>query len=385
MVGIMKKRYKVALCMNIGSYYEHGIVRGCIRFAKEQENWQLFGHGWTLGKLSDLNKWRGDGIVSIVKSEKDAAILLSTGLPVVDVAGAVATEGSLIHQVTNDDFETGRIAGEHLLECGFQHFAYCGVTNAVWSEERKRGFISVAGSKVSNFEQSLRSWESPGLSGKLVQWIRKLNRPVGIMAANDTAGVKVTTACAESDIIVPHEAAVVGVDDEDILCELSSMPLTSIPCNCEQIGYEAARILNGIIKGGRKKAEHLRVSPLPLVVRASSDTVACEDERIREVLRYIRQNAGSPINVSDVISNVHMSRRSLEIKFRKALGYTIHEEIHRTRIRRACRLLGETDMPVAQIALASGFSSHQRFFEAFKTRMGISPREYRTSRSIPGR
>jgi LacI family transcriptional regulator len=203
------------------------------------------------------------------------------------------------------------------------------------------------------------------------------------MASNDTVGVKVTEACQALGIQVPQEAAVTGVDNEDVLCELANPTLSSVPCDCERIGYEAAAILDGLMSGRAVPPPPVRVAPRPLVVRASSDMLATDDEAVKTALRFIRTHADLSINVSEVLRAVPLCRRSLEIRFRKALGHTLHDEIRRTRLQRACRLLDETSLPVAKIALLSGFSSHQRFHTVFRRELGQAPAAYRKRLRTP--
>ncbi|HYG78421.1 MAG TPA: XylR family transcriptional regulator [Planctomycetota bacterium] len=379
----MRSYRRVALYMDIQSSYDHGIARGVIRFAKERGTWRLFGHGFTLAEIKDLRRWSGDGIISRIRTAEQAQALVAIHLPIVDVAGAV--RHPRIFHVTNDDYQTGCLGGSHLRAAGFRHFAFAGVPGDPWARDRYEGFCSALSrppAEVPVFEQTLAWWEKPGIPAALKKWLAGLFTPVGIMACNDTVGVKLTSACHALGLSVPQHVAVLGVDNEDVLCELSNPSLTSIPCDTDRVGYEAARALDEIIEGrSRGAAERVRVPPLPLVARASTDTVAIEDERVAQALRFIRGNSDLSINVSDVLRVIPMCRRALEIRFRKAVGCTIHDEIRRTRIEHACRLLASTDLPVAKVAIASGFSSHQRFHTVFREQMKMLPLAYREQRT----
>lgn len=369
---------RIALCMRLNDFYEHGIARGVVRYAKERSGWQLFGYGWMFRPVCDLDHWRGDGIVSRVESVRDARRLAALGLPVVDVAGAVLDAGFV--QVNNDDEATGRLAGEHLLGCGFRQFAFCGVRSVGWSRDRKDGFAQAIRPVASNFpvfEETLPWWERVEEFGALRAWVAKLPHPCGIFACNDTAGMKLTALCRRLELKVPDQIAVIGVDNEDVQCELSAPALSSIPCDCERIGYEAAATLDKILSGGPSPEKPVRIPPRLPVVRASSDVLATVDPLVNEAARYVREHVREGINVYDVLRNVPASRRALEIRFRCELGRTIHDEIVRCRIERARQLLTETDIPIARVAELSGFSTHPRFHSVFRARTGQAPLAYR--------
>jgi LacI family transcriptional regulator len=195
------------------------------------------------------------------------------------------------------------------------------------------------------------------------------------MACNDTAGLKLTAACRDLGLQVPRDVAVIGVDDEDVVCELSSS-LSSIPCDCERIGYEAAAALDRLMEG-RRVGGPVFVPPRPPVIRASSDTVACVDPLVAQ--------AGRRLGVRDILARVPASRRTLEVRFRRELGTTMHAEIVRARIDRAKRLLGETDMPVKAVAVACGFGAPQRFHPVFRAETGAAPIAWRRRSRGPRR
>jgi LacI family transcriptional regulator len=374
----MKSRRSVALCMDIRSSYDQGIARGVARYAKEKGVWQLFGYNWMLRPVASLRAWKGDGIISRMRSAREARRLRALGIPIVDVAGVFAGDG--IFQATNDDLATGRLAGEHFLSRGFRRIAFCGVRAADWSVRRKAGLADAVRSVCAGipaFEQSIGWWEDAAASGGLKEWLASLPLPCGVMAANDSVGVKVTRACRDIDIDVPREVAVMGVDNEEVLCEFSAPSLSSIPCDGERIGCEASALLDRLMSGRPAPVSSVRVPPRPPVIRQSTDTVNCGDALVAKAVGYIRENVGRGVSVYDVVDDAVASRRTLEVRFRRAMGRTIHDEIIRSRIDRACRLLAETEMAVAEVARAGGFGSQQRFYEAFRREKKMQPRAYR--------
>ena len=368
--------------MHIHSGYDHDIARGVIRYAKEHGAWQLFGHGWTLAEIIDLDKWQGDGVITRGRDRPESEQLARLGIPIIDVCGSASVEG--IAQVTNDDVETGRMAAEHLKACGFEHFAYCGTEVVEWSSRRLSGFLTGLGLKTEQlpvFTKHRLMWQKTDDDVALQTWLKSLPVPCGILAGDDVIGVKITRAAEACGLRIPAQIAVVGVDNEVVLCELAKPSLSSIPCNCERIGFEAAKALNGMMTSNRRDPRSpLRIEPMPVVVRATSDTMAVSDAIVAQALKFIRGNTGLSVNVEDVARALPVSRRALEMRFRKAVGHTIHDEIRRTRLENACRLLATTDMPVAKVAIASGFSNAQRFNAVFVEHEHMAPLAYREKR-----
>jgi LacI family transcriptional regulator len=373
--------------MGLADSYEHGIARGVVRYAKER-GWRLFGYGWMFRPLEAIEEWQGDGIIARVESQADADRIARAGLPVVDVAGAY--RGSGFHRATNDDTATGEQAGRYLVSCGFSRFAFSGVRGVGWSERRRQGFreaLGSAGRDLPLFEESLSWWESTQKSGGLSGWVNTLRPPVGIFACNDTAGLKLAEMCRLRGLRIPEEAAILGVDNEDILCELALPSLSSIALDLESIGMRAAELLDTILRGrapARSGAREILVPPKEIVERDSTRTFTCEDPLVESAVRFIRANTGKPLRVSDVVGALPASRRSLELRFRRAVGRTVRDEILRVRLARARALLRTTDTRIADVAAEAGFRSPQRFHALFRAAEGCSPADYRRARPRRG-
>ncbi len=274
------------------------------------------------------------------------------------------------------------MAAEHLLERDFRHYAYVGAAGRVWSGRRQEGFcerVREAGfePRVYRLPRSRRAaaWEreQPVLSG----WLAALPRPVGVMASNDDRGREVLEACREAGLRVPEEVAVVGVDDDELLCELADPPLSSVALNAEAGGYRAAALLDGMMRGQSREPRRLLVEPVHVVGRRSTDIVALGDAEVAAALHFIQDHATESIGVSDIVEAVVISRRALELRFRRAIGRTLHAEIRRVRLERAGRLLVETDLPITRVAKASGFGRASYLAQAFRQAFGATPARYR--------
>jgi LacI family transcriptional regulator len=376
-----ESRKRVALVMGLTDTYEHGIARGVVRYAKTRGGWDLYGYGWMFRPFDALEVWNGDGIITRVESVTDAARLERLAVPVVDVAGAYPAPS--FWAVTNDDEATGRRAGAYLVSCGFPRFAYCGVAHTGWSEKRCQGFLETVRGvdpAPSVFEESQPWWERLDSKGRLRRWLAGLRRPVAIFACNDTAGLKLAGLCRDLGIPVPDSVAILGVDNEDILCEMTFPSLSSIELDCEAIGYRAAALLDEVMAAGalaRRPARAVVVSPRDVVERESTRVYAGDDRLVQEAMRHIRLHGTEALGIPELLAVIPASRRSLETRFKKATGRTLKQEIVRVRLAHARALLRTTRLTVADVASRSGFGSAQRFHETFREVEGVSPGTYR--------
>jgi len=221
----------------------------------------------------------------------------------------------------------------------------------------------------------IESWEHE--QPVLADWIKGLPKPVGLMACNDICGREVLQACASTGLHVPDDVAVVGVDNDELMCELSNPTLSSVALDLEKAGYEAARLLDGLMSGRFDNNHIVQVEPAYVVTRQSSDLIAQDDPCVAAALRFIKDHAGQAIAVSDVGEEVGVSRRTLERRFLRALGRSVYSEITRCRVERAKRLLVETDLPSYRVAGGAGFGSTKTFNRVFRRAGGVSPKEFR--------
>lgn len=383
----MPKRRKVALLIETSNSYARELLQGVRLWLQEQRSWsiRLSEHGRGAGVPTWLRTWEGHGIIARVTSARMAAALRATGLPVVDVAAALPEP--LFPRVVTDSRAAVQLAAEHLRERGFRHFAYCGDRRFWWSDLRERYFreyLGSIGADCRSFNGTGRGRsDSDGEMAGLVKWLHALPKPVGVFACYDLRGQQVLEACAEAGLAVPDQVAVIGVHNDELLCDLCEPPLSSVMPNARRAGYEAASLLSRLMEGERVPVETRTIEPLGVVQRQSTDVVAVNDPRISAAVRFIRDHATEGIDVSDVLRAVPMSRTLLERGFKRLLGHTPHEHILRAKLARVRAMLVDTDLPVALIAERTGFEHTEYLSVAFRRETGRTPSAYRKRHRAP--
>ncbi|AQT69137.1 Xylose operon regulatory protein [Anaerohalosphaera lusitana] len=279
--------------------------------------------------------------------------------------------------VTNSDL-IGRMAADYFYSLGFRNFAYCGFDNIPWSEKRLRSYES----QVSSYgiEKVFTFNNSSGLGKKkpVIEWLQSLPKPVCIFGCNDDRAIYIMEACKVGGISVPEEVAVLGVDNDELVCNLSSPPLSSILLSFETAGFAGARQLEELMQG-QASNEAIIVEPVEIIERQSTEMLAIEDKEVVSALVYIRNNFHKPIQASDVVNATAVSRRSLEYRFKNQLDRTIKQEIDRFRVNYIKKSLNKTDLPVYKIAASLEFTDGEHFSRYFKNLTGQSPMQFRRS------
>ncbi len=379
----MPAHYRVALLITPDSAYTRGLLHGIKTFAREHSRWSICHGEFSREEASvgGVAKWQGDGIIARIENKAVARCVMSSGLPVVDTSAARWWPSC--PAVHSDDEEVGRLAAQHLLERGFQNFAFCGDPRRPWSRSRQEFFcrsIAAAGHRCEVYRASgqlaPRSlWRLK--TSDLARWVRKLAKPVAVMAAWDGYGQQVLEACQQAGLAVPDAVAVLGVDNDDRVCEMSEPPLSSVILDPRRTGYQAAELLDRMMAGQRVAPEMHRVKPLGIATRQSTDIQAVEDPEIVEAVRYIRRRACEGIRVADVLEHLQISRRILERRFKDLLDRSPHEELVRVRIARVKQFLAETDLVLPAIAQRAGFQHPEYMSVLFRKQTGQTPGQYR--------
>ncbi|MGH7957036.1 MAG: substrate-binding domain-containing protein [Opitutaceae bacterium] len=386
----METPRKVALLIETSNTYAREVLHGI-------RAWQREHGGWTI-RLSEqgrgaevpgwLEDWRGDGVIARVENERIATALRRKRIPVVDVSAALAEPP--FPRVVTDSSEATRLAAEHLCERGFEHFGYCGDPRFLWARQRGRYFqahLAGVGKSCATFAPPARSMRRPGGDGELraiARWLERLPRPAGVLACYDIRGQQVLEACQLAGLRVPDEIAVIGVHNDELVCDLCAPPLTSVMPDARRAGCEAAALLTRMMAGERVAAGIRTVPPVGVACRQSTDVVAVSDEKVAAAVRFMREHAHEGIGVADVLRAVPMSRTLLERRFKVLLGRTLHEHLLRTKLDRVRMLLATTDLSVGAIAEKAGFAYQEYLTVAFRRATGLTPRAFRQRHRTTG-
>jgi LacI family transcriptional regulator len=388
----MAKRFRVALLLDSSRAYGRGLLHGIAGFVRTHGHWSVYvgERGQGDAPPAWLRGWQGDGIIARVETRKVADAILKLGLPAVDLCGLVANLQG-IPLISTDHDHVSRLAFQHLLQRGFRRFAFCGFRGQRFSDQRSTAFFRVvahAGFDCQVYQPKVLSMNryDPKREGiysvyekEIPSWIMGLSKPVGLMACNDLRAQQVLDACRDVGLAVPDEVAVIGVDNDDIVCDFAEPPLSSVVPDTRRIGYEAAALLERMMRGEPPPSETILVPPISLVTRRSTDLLAVEDRKIARAARLIREHAHEGITVKEVVQDLGMSRSLFERRFVQSFGHTPKAEILRIRLDRIKLFLAETDYPLSQIASQTGFEHPEYMSVIFKIKTGQTPGEYRAS------
>lgn len=385
---------RVALLFETNEQAHRDILRGVLRYERIHGPWSLHVAEGRAGeqRLMTMKSWGGAGIIGVIQNRAYAEAVLAAGTPAVlidPVDETLLPSGLLArHSVfASDQCAIGELAAETFLERGFERFAFVGEVQGInWS--RGRGEAFAARVRQAGFECQMygtltarerRDW---GLErAKLCAWLKALPKPVAVFAAMDVRGRQVLDACLTAGLDVPHDVAVLAVDNDELICESTTPPLSSIALDTERMGFEAARLLDQLLRRRRKARRVVRTfPPVTVVERRSTESVHIADAVVAQSLAFIWLNAQDPIGVPDVVRQSGVSRRLLEMRFRKALRGTIQGELQRTRLKRVKALLSETNQSVTAIAKACGFTSKSYLGRVFRRAFGQTMTQYREGR-----
>src|SRR5262249_34352375 len=364
----------VACIVETSMAFGREILWGVAQYLHESGPWTVYIEQRSLTDQAPpwLETWEGDGITSRL-APRQARRLHARGIPTVDLNDQ--GPGPCRPHIRSDHRAEGALAAEHLLERGFTSFAFFGYPQFTWSRECRWGFtaaLQATGHGCAQYRRAQRvSWghQQPSWEVEVegvAQWIQSLPKPLGLMTCNDFRGIQALDACRRAGIAVPEEVAVIGVDNEELVCTLAYPPLSSVVPNARRIGYEAAALLDRLMRGESEPAAPLAIPPTEVIARLSTDVNAIADPEVAAAMRFIREHACEGISVDDVLAQVPISRSVLQRRFRTLLGRSIHAVIAAVRLQRAKQLLVETDLSLAVIAKRTGFSHVEYLCAAFR-------------------
>lgn len=386
----MKHPLRIGLVFDYNLSYPRGVLHGIRDFVSTRPHWQILHLDTDRLTEQELRAMQPDGIIGLIVYQHLAKALQSIGKPVVNVATILPDLP--FPRVSTDHRQVAVLAANHLRERGFRHFGFVGHPHHVSSLEREAAFREALAPHCSSLacyhERPARSYTRRGrllaLNPHLQHWLRDLPKPAGIFAGNDLWGLAVVEACRFAGLRVPDDVAVIGVDNDELRCELARPPLSSIVVPTARVGFEAAALLERLLEGARAPAQPLLIPPVRVASRQSTDVLAASDPEVTAAVRFIREHLHRPtLSVGDVLKVVALSRRGLEQRFRKVLERGIGEEIRRVRVERVRDLLSSTSLPITEVAERAGFSSVHYMSRFFRLDVGLTPTDYRRQARNP--
>ncbi len=384
----------IALVIDAIGSYGSGLLRGISRFSHTHPNWTVEYEPWM--EEENLPRWlfRGkfQGVVCRIRNPHQFASLRRLRVPIVDLGSLEPPKG--IANIHSDHHAIAQLAADNLIQCGLHTFAYCGFESQQASERRavafqqymsEKGFtpqVFISQSRRGTGARRAPGWRSSIDYANLLPWLKALPKPAGIMACNDICGRLVLAGCQQAGIHVPEEIVLVGVDNDEVLCELAVPTMTSVDPAADRIGFEAAEMLDSVIGGVKAPNKPQLVPPAGVVTRTSTNTIAVADPLVAKALRYIREYTGRGLTVDSVLDylandNMLVSRCTLERRFMSVAGFSPYEEINRVRLTRIDRLLLNTRYPLTRVAELTGFDAESHLNRFFKRYRGQTPGRFR--------
>ncbi len=384
---------RVLLLTDFSEVYARQLLRGIVQYSKEHEPWVLckMPHPYRErngleGVLAWALKWKADAIIAQFRPGDDVDMFRRQGL--IAIAQDFISRFDDIPNITGEHRQAGKMGADYFIRKGFRHFAFYGIKNVVWSEERCEGFCEELKRKRLGDSFYAYQNEDPGdlwfyESDVLVEWLKRLPKPIAIMACDDNQGHHITEACKQAGIRVPEQIAVLGVDNDESVCTLSDPPLSSISQAVEKGGYDTAALIDRLLRRkGQTHAADITVQPTHIVTRRSTDIYATDDKYMSIVLTYIHQHSDRRISVEELVALVPLSRRLLELRFKETTGLPVYTYALHLRMEKFAQQLIGSKAPIVDIAAQMGFTDYKNIARQFKQIKGCTPSEYRVKHSL---
>lgn len=373
---------RVAVLIELAVGYREDVVRGLWSFLETRPDWRIQGAEPLIGELNALRRWKPQAVIVGIHDPVIARALAKFRVPIVDVFNWLDPPD--FAQVCIDDRAVGCMAAEYCVSRGLKTFAVVGDTSLRFASQRYAGFsetVASMGCACSHIDVGrLRTtWSSEFNTGPDRAVRRRLldmPKPLGVFAVNDDWAAKIIDLCSQEGIRVPDEVAVLGVDNEELLCQMARPSLSSIDTGADRVGWKAGCVLAQLLEG-QKVPSPILLPPIRVVERQSTDVFAIADQDVLAAVRFIQANAHRGMGVTDVLRMVPIRRRTLEHQFRKVLGRSVLDEIQRSRVNRAKALLTTTDLKLPIVAQRCGFGNARSLSRVFRQITGETPATFR--------
>jgi LacI family transcriptional regulator len=384
----MSKVRRVAVLAGSSIGWREKLMRGIAGYSHEHGHWHVYtAPEGTEASLFFSETYSWDGLIVRVSSAVEVRRILKLRVPTVSV-GSAKVRSSALPRVKVDDRALTALAVRHLHGAGLRQFAYCSWFKRS-DEDRGPAFAANLATKglgcefYSDFTSLPLSAPWPARQRDLVKWVRRLPKPVGILTWNPDIACQLVEACNVAQVPVPQEAAIITGDDDPTKCELSNPTVSAIEIPAERIGYEAAALLDRLMSGHAAPGQPILIEPAGIVtVRQSSNVLTLPDRDVHLAVQFIREHCTEPIRMDEVARRLAVSRRWLERHFVQVLGHSPHEELQRCRLEQAKKMLLESDLSAARIAVMCGFGSASYFNTFFRRLTRLTPLQFRNSQRV---
>lgn len=391
----MDKRYRITLLFNANKVYDRQVIEGIGEYLQASQcEWDIFLEEDFVTHLDNFEAWQGDGIIADFDNPEVVKRLANTNIPVVGVGGSYEDESMYpdIPYVATDNNALVELAFHHLRDKGLENFAFYGIPSDSWknwAHERELAFKRIVetegynGAIYRGNETSPETWQYD--MNRLADWLQRLPTPTGIIAVTDSRARHLLQVCEQLNIMVPDKVSVIGIDNEELARYLTRVSLSSVGQGCKEMGYRSAKMLHKLLLANDSqkpldqvfKKPRVLVPPTKVYERQSTDYQALKDSYVIQAMHYIRHNACKGIKVEQVLGYVGISRSNMETRFREERGHSIHQEIHNSKLKRACNLLSGTALPISEISDLCGYPSLQYMYTVFKKNLDKTPKEFR--------
>lgn len=378
---------KIILLIDLSESFGRNLIRGISRYSDIYGPWSFckmppfYRETYGIeGILDFANEWGAHGIIGQFHQSEEISKLIDSGLFILAVD--FREQFNQISNISGDYAKSGELAAEYFLSKGHKHFAFYGTHDTVWSREREKGYrdyLKAHGFDISTYApNAVRShnfwYYTPS---PLQDWLLSLPKPIAIFACDDNRAEHLLESCKLAALNIPEEVAILGTDNDEIICQYANPPLSSIQQEEENGGYRAAALMARMIREKRIIKEDIILKPLRIITRRSTETLAIVDPYVKKSLLYIRENLDKPLHVSDLVKIVPLSRRGLEKRFSKVMGRSMYKEIQRLRMEKVISLLLDTELSVYEISMICGFPDSKNLSRQFSSLYKMTPIQFR--------
>ena len=367
--------------------FSHKLLAGLVDYSRRKEQWIVRRMPPSYkakigipGVIRMAKEWDVDAVIAQFEPTDEVGLFAENGI--VAIAQDYKKKFSSIPNVTGDYLGTGRMAARFFIDRGFRNFGFFGFNDVCWSDERCEGFrreVDEAGFGGSFYAYRMQEIEMVWhyQRNRLREWLATVPKPIAIMACDDNQGSNLIEACHDTGIKIPSEVSVMGVDNDESLCNLGSTTLTSVLMDIERGGRETAALVERLVADSKAPVADVVLKPIKIVERMSTAAFATDDQQILKAILFIHQNVLKKISVGDVMAEAALSRRLLERRFKIVTGKTLYEYITELKLKHFAEQLQETDLQVMEIALSMGENDTKSISRRFKQIYGCTPGEWR--------